>query len=68
MTDQIDDAQEMEAWYRSQSLDARAVAAVTMPFTGQCYNCEESIEHDNFCDANCRDDYQVRKKQESQRV
>ena len=68
MSDQIDDAQEMEAWYRSQSLDARAVAAVPMPFTGQCYNCEELIEHDNFCDTNCRDDYQIRKKQESQRV
>ena len=66
MSDQIDDAQEMDAWYRSRSLDARV--AIPMPYTGQCYNCEELIEHDNFCDTNCRDDYQIRKKQESQRV
>jgi hypothetical protein len=68
VADQIDEAQEMEAWYRGQALDTREVTAGEMPFTGECYNCTEVIEHGNFCDTNCRDDYQLRKKQESQRV
>ena len=31
MTDQIDDAQEMDAWYRSRSLDARVAIPSPTP-------------------------------------
>ena len=68
MTDEIDRACEAEEWFRSQALDNRLVIADAMTFTGSCYNCEAPIEHGSFCDTDCRDDYQLRKKQENQRV
>jgi hypothetical protein len=68
MVDIIDQAAEMEEWFRSQALDAAQVAADMMPFTGRCYNCEELLEHGSFCDTDCRDDYQLREKQVKQRI
>ncbi len=62
MPDIIDDAAQAEEWFRSQSLDALQ-AAVTLPFTGRCYNCEDQIEYGCFCDTDCRDDYEKREKQ-----
>lgn len=29
-------------------------------FTGRCYNCEDDVEEANFCDDDCRDDYDKR--------
>lgn len=68
MVDVIDQAAEMEAWFRSQALDARQVAADAMPFTGRCYNCDALLGVGSFCDRDCRDDYDLRKKQDKQRV
>ena len=43
--------------------------AVTLPPIGECYNCEEKIDHDRlFCDADCRDDYEKRKRADSQKL
>lgn len=64
--DEIDRACEAEEWFRSQALDNRDVAASVLPFTGKCHNCEATIEHGSFCDPDCRDDYQLREKQERQ--
>lgn len=58
----------MEEWYRSQALDARQVVADMMPFTGRCYNCDALLGVGSFCDSDCRDDHQLRKKQDKQRV
>ncbi|EEN5588745.1 DUF2116 family Zn-ribbon domain-containing protein [Salmonella enterica subsp. enterica serovar Mountpleasant] len=33
-----------------------------LPATGHCYNCGEPIPVGLFCDADCRDDYDKRKK------
>ncbi len=68
MTDDIDRACEDEEWFRSQSLDNRDVAASILPFTGECYNCESPIEIGSFCNTDCRDDYDLREKQNKQRV
>jgi|RifOxyD3_1024039.scaffolds.fasta_scaffold12496_2 hypothetical protein len=68
MTDEIDRACEAEEWFRSQALDNRQVMADAMPFTGQCYNCELTIDSGSFCDVDCRDDYDLREKQNKQRV
>ena len=68
MTDQLDDAQQLEEWFREQALDALQVAADMMPFTGRCYNCEAPLTVGSFCDTDCRDDYQMREKQDKQRV
>ena len=68
MTDEADRACEAEEWFRSQALDNRKVVADAMPFTGECYNCEAQIEYGSFCDTDCRDDFQLREKQQKQRV
>lgn len=68
MSDISDQATELEEWYRSQALDNRQVAADAMPFTGKCHNCTAPIEYGSFCDPDCRDDYQLREKQQKQRV
>lgn len=60
MTDQIDKAQEFEAMHRRHALDNRAPE---LPFKGECYNCEEPVTQGCFCDAYCRDDYELREKQ-----
>ena len=68
--DEIDRAAEAEEWYRSQALDAQAAQAarLTMLPVGSCYNCESVISVGCFCDKNCRDDYELRTKQQKQRV
>lgn len=68
MVDVIDQAAELEEWFRSQALDARQVAADAMPFTGRCYNCEETLTIGSFCNTDCRDDYSLREKQVKQRI
>lgn len=65
--DEIDRAAEAEEWFRSQALDNRDIAASVLPFTSQCYNCDEPLTVGSFCDPDCRDDYQLREKQNKQR-
>lgn len=66
--DEIDRACEAEEWFRSQALDSCDVAASVLPFTGNCYNCAEVVFEGGFCDTDCRDDFQLREKQQKQRV
>lgn len=64
MTDQIDQAQEFEEMRRGIALREQAAKASTIPrpFKGECYNCEAPIEQGCFCDIDCRDDFEKRKK------
>jgi len=49
---------------REEEMLQDSLAAVArqpkMPFTGYCYNCEATITRGNFCDADCRDDFEKR--------
>lgn len=62
MPDIVDQAAELEEWYRGQALDAVAAQDV-MPQVGICYNCGEAVSVGCFCDSDCRDDYELREKQ-----
>jgi len=53
--DDIDRAQEVEDRHRAAAISARRT--VLAP-TGECHNCAASVPPGvNFCDADCRDDY-----------
>lgn len=52
-----------------QAMHQTKKKAVLLTPNGECYNCDESIDHDQlFCDVDCRDDYEKRKRAESQRI
>ncbi|EBX7464781.1 hypothetical protein DS565_01030 [Salmonella enterica subsp. enterica serovar Bareilly] len=34
----------------------------SLPETGHCYNCGDSVPYGLFCDADCRDDYDKRER------
>jgi hypothetical protein len=65
MADQIDEANELALHALSIALAAaRSVSAEQVEGnpSGQCWNCLEPLaEGDRFCDADCRDDWQLRK-------
>jgi len=67
MADEIDIANdEAERILESQLSIRKPIGPM---FTGHCHNCEEQVEHPRrFCDADCRDDYEARKKMEAQRL
>lgn len=57
MSDDVDRAQAREAEMREDAL--REVKLVpTLTACGVCYNCGDPIDGGEFCDANCRDDYE----------
>lgn len=60
MSDEIDQAND-----RALADTAKAVAAarvaISLPATGQCYNCNEDVGLGlRFCDVCCRDDWEKR--------
>lgn len=62
MSDVIDMGSEREQKDRALAIEL-ARSAKSLPITGYCYNCDESLpEGLRFCDADCRDDYQKRTK------
>lgn len=57
MSDPVDLGQKREAEMRDDAL--REVKLVpTLKPCGVCYNCDEKIDDGEFCDADCRDDYE----------
>ena len=38
--------------------------------TGECYNCDEELDKEDqlFCDVDCREDYEKRKRAEKHRL
>jgi hypothetical protein len=61
MSDIVDDAQAVEALELAINLAKARRPRSTLLACGSCYNCE-AITPDGalFCDADCRDDYQLR--------
>jgi hypothetical protein len=60
MADQIDQANERAEQFLAHSL-GKAATVRRLTACGQCYNCDEPVEGDKtFCDADCRDDWQLR--------
>ena len=62
MTDAIDMGCQCEQEDRDRALAAQA-AKPSMPPLGFCYNCDAVGFEGCFCDADCRDDYELREKQ-----
>lgn len=68
MVDIVDQAQYAKDLFVTLSRRAVAQAAPTLPAKGVCYNCQAPIEPGRrFCDADCRDDYGVRRTAEVRR-
>lgn len=66
MTDIADEAAE-----REQQLIALALASRIKPidiFTGKCLWCDAAIRTGQFCDTDCRDDYEHYQKAQSQKL
>lgn len=40
----------------------RKSEATRLKESGRCYNCEETINEGLFCDTDCREDYEKRKR------
>jgi hypothetical protein len=53
--DAADEAQKLEQMNIDKALSKRNQ---TLPFTGLCHYCTEAVEAGNFCDADCRDDFE----------
>ena len=63
--DIVDQAQDAEALFMDLARKAIALAAPVLPANGVCYNCRAPLDPGlRFCDADCRDDYGVRRTSE----
>lgn len=63
--DFADIAAEREALDRDIALRAAHSHAPDLPATGYCHNCDASLPHGvRFCDCDCRNDYDARKRAE----
>ncbi len=62
MTDIFDQATEKEM--RDRELAIRHARAQNQPlkFTGHCLSCNEILQQGRFCDAECREDYELAEK------
>lgn len=68
MTDIIDMANERAELDLAISIKAHQRHEPALPYVGQCYNClTELPEGRRFCDKNCADDYDHRKRLEARR-
>jgi hypothetical protein len=59
MSDEVDAANEQVEMTLAA---ARQRRAPTLPAVGECYNCGETLRFGVFCDADCREDYEKRKR------
>ena len=64
MADFADIAAEREQLDTARAIEAARRRSDLAPVPcGQCYNCDEPVgEAATFCDADCRDDWQARKR------
>lgn len=64
MANEGDLGHEAEEFHRNLAMARhRAGTGVTLPRTGRCHNCGGPVV-DHFCDADCRDDYEQRRRME----
>lgn len=61
--DILDVASDYQEGMIQAGIDRALTSAVAMKAVGACHNCGEKIDG-LFCDADCRDDYEWRKKRE----
>lgn len=62
MADIADVAGEVEEAMREAAIQNAHRKYATFPFIGRCYFCDEAVSHGAFCDAGCRDDYELQQK------
>jgi len=63
--DDIDRSQAQQEALLAAQLSAARSAVKPLPWVGCCYNCETiTPEGVNFCDADCRADYDTRREAE----
>lgn len=66
MADEIDRASEYEDKAREAAISNVRNTGSHLPHTGYCYYCAEPIEAPNrFCDAGCRDSYELENRMRS---
>ena len=62
MTDIIDLANDLAGQLTAAYVAHERSQNPRLPYTGQCYNCDAPMpDGRNFCDADCRDDWQKRR-------
>lgn len=60
---------EQEALLAEQLRLARQKTPELISFTGKCHNCHESLDDGKrFCDVDCREDFEARKRSRAQKV
>lgn len=63
--DILDQTQQTEALFIDLALRQRTASAHSLPYIGQCYNCEAALPDGvRFCDCDCRNDYERRQRAE----
>ena len=58
-----DEAQELTEQHLNHSLQKRKT--LTVPFSGFCLNCGESVGQRRYCDATCRQEHEETMKRKS---
>lgn len=59
--DFADQAQDLSDLILSRTLQNQQLKT-SIPFSGLCLSCEEPIEKGRYCDSDCRDDHESRRK------
>tara|TARA_R110000868_G_scaffold36278_17_gene128913 strand:- start:12758 stop:12955 length:198 start_codon:yes stop_codon:yes gene_type:complete len=62
MADDVDTANDINQMLLDIALKKQSAKKETLPNTGKCHNCTETVKDGaRFCDRDCRDDYTRRK-------
>lgn len=68
MSDIIDQANDLAEQLTSAYIAHQRQKNPSLAYTGQCHNCDAPTpDGHNFCDADCRDDWQKRQDAEQRR-
>ena len=63
MSDIIDQANDLTEQLTTAYVAYQRSKNHALPYVGQCYNCHAATpDGHNFCDADCRDDWQKRRR------
>lgn len=59
MADDADKAYDLNQYYLNQALK-KTLATKSIPFSGRCLACNDSIEIGRYCDSHCRETHEKR--------
>lgn len=62
MTDIFDQATDKEMRDRELAIDFARAQNKPLKFTGHCLSCNEILQIGRFCDAECREDFELAEK------